>query len=71
MTIEKLDFIFPFFVLLYGLLLTLVLNWPQLMERAEARCPKELLAQLQAHRGLALICLVVGAIWSLQSLWLG
>ncbi len=70
MTIEKLDFIFPYFVLAYGFLITLVLHWPRLIERAEGRLPPHMLTQLQAHRGLALLCLVVGAFWSLQNLWL-
>ena len=68
MTIQELDFYFPFIVFAYGLIVTIPLNLPQLMELAEERLPRENLRQLQAHRGLAMFCLVVGAFWSLQNL---
>lgn len=70
MDIQTLDFLFPFFVLAYGFLVTCVLSWPQLVQLAEQRLPDQLLKQLMAHRVLALVCLVVGAFWSLQNLWL-
>ncbi len=69
MTIHELDFIFPFFVLGYGALVTFVLNMPVLMERAEHRLPQEWLRQIQAHRILALVSLIGGGLWSLQNLW--
>ena len=69
MTYQELDFIFPFFVLAYGALLTFVLNVPALMKLAEERFPLPLLKQLNMHRGLALVCLVIGSIWSLQNIW--
>lgn len=71
MTIQKLDFIFPFVVLAYGFLVTFVLSLPALVQIAEQRLPEPLLKQLMGHRFLAMICLVVGGVWSLQNLWLG
>lgn len=67
---ERLDFLFPFVVLGYGAVMTLVLNSPLLSELAETRLPAALHQQLKAHRALGLICLVVGGFWSLQNLWL-
>jgi hypothetical protein len=70
MHIQTLDLIFPFFVFAYGALVTFVLNLPVLMDLAERRLPGTLVQQLAAHRILALVCLVAGAVWSLQNLWL-
>jgi hypothetical protein len=70
MTLEKLDLLFPFIVFGYGALITFVLNQPVLERLAETRLPPPMRAQLQAHRGLALFCLVAGGLWSLQNLWL-
>lgn len=70
MTPEKLDLIFPFLVLTYGTIMTLVLHHPFFIQMAEQRLPYTVIQQIQGHRGLALICLVVGAIWSTQNLWL-
>lgn len=67
---EQLDFIFPFIVFGYGAIMTFVLN-SSLMEIAETRIPIQLLNQFKAHRNLGVVCLVVGALWSLQNLWFG
>ena len=69
MSLEHLDFIFPFFVLAYGATLTFVLHSPQLEKLAQSHLPESLAQQLRAHKVLALICLVLGALWSLQNLW--
>lgn len=69
MTYKELDFIFPFIVLFYGALMTFVLNSPALMKIADQRFTPELRQQMRMHRGLALVSLVVGALWSLQNLW--
>lgn len=66
---EKLDLIFPFVVFGYGAIMTLVLNSPVLSGLAETRLPPQMHHQLKAHRGLGVICLVVGGLWSLQNLW--
>ena len=70
MTYQELDALFPFVVLTYGALLTFVLNSPKLMSLAEEKFPTQLVRQMNAHRILAIICLFVGGLWSLQSLWL-
>jgi len=70
MTPETLDRIFPFFVAGYGAVMTLVLHSRFFMELAESRLPSELTQQIKGHRGLGLVCLVVGSLWSLQNLWL-
>lgn len=70
MTPERLDFIFPLVVFAYGATMTLLLHTEFLMELAEQRFPTHLTQQLKTHRGLGLICLVVGTFWTLQNLWL-
>lgn len=70
MSIEKLDLLFPFVVFAYGCFMTFVLNHPALMELAENRMPHSVLQQMRGHRVLALVCLGVGSIWSLQNIWL-
>ena len=70
MTPEKLDFIFPFIVCAYGTIMTLMLNTPLFTELAEQRLPANITQQIKGHRGLGLFCLLAGAFWSLQNLWL-
>ena len=69
MTYKELDFLFPFFVLAYGALMTFTLNSPRLMRLAEERFPQTLVQQMNMHRGLGLLSLFLGAAWSLQNLW--
>lgn len=71
MDIQTLDFIFPFFVLIYGALITVVLNIPQLEKLAAEKFTTDIYNQLKGHRILALVCLFVGAFWSLQNIWAG
>jgi hypothetical protein len=71
MTIQQLDFYFPFYVFAYGFILTFILNQAALLEFAEQRLPAHLVGQLKMHRGLAMICLCAGGAWSLQNLWVG
>lgn len=68
--ISQLDILFPYVCLAYGALMTLVLSSRRLSKLAEDRFPAPMVAQWRAHRGLALICLVVGAAWVLQNIWL-
>jgi hypothetical protein len=70
MTPEKLDLWFPFIVFAYGAIMTFTLNHPTLQELAETRLPHAVAQQMKAHRGLGLICLAIGGMWSLQNLWL-
>ena len=67
--ISQLDFMFPFFVFGYGLLMTVILNHQGLMEIAEQQLPTNILTQFRAHRALGITCLIVGTFWSLQNLW--
>ncbi|NJL25834.1 MAG: hypothetical protein HC902_12110 [Calothrix sp. SM1_5_4] len=60
MTPEKLDLLFPFLVLGYGVTMTLVLNTPFFADLAEKRLPHPVAQQIRAHRGLGLVCLIVG-----------
>lgn len=70
MTYEKLDFIFPFVVLAYGVMMTVVMTHPTLVKLSEDRMPEAVHKQLQAHRVLGFVCLLIGSLWSLQNLWL-
>ena len=70
MTIEKLDLLFPYVCFFYGAVMTFVLNSSALSRIADESFPSELLANYRSHRGLALVCLVVGGAWILQNLWL-
>lgn len=70
MTPEKLDYAFPFIVFFYGALMTFILYHPFFVQLAEDRLPGPMLIQIRSHRGLALICLTVGSLWSTQNLWL-
>lgn len=70
MTYQQLDLIFPFFVFIYGAMMTFVLNNQKLMAIARDRFPIDLLKQMNAHRKLAIVCLIIGGPWSLQTLWM-
>jgi hypothetical protein len=73
MTVEKLDFFFPFVVFFYGLLLLLVLENPVLVKIGEERLGavfKQAMQQLSRHKGLAWICFFVGGLWSIQNVYL-
>lgn len=70
MSYEKLDLLFPYICFAYGVIMTLVLNSSALGRLADERLPSDLVAQWRSHRGLAMVCLVVGAAWILQNLWL-
>ena len=67
---DKLDLLFPLFVFAYGTLLTFVLHAPPLANLVESRLPYAVAKQVKAHRALGIVCLVLGAVWSLQNLWL-
>ncbi len=68
MSIKELDYFFPFFVLGYGVLITLLFE-SGLIALGNGRIPEPMLQQLKGNRVLGLICLVVGLLWSLQNLW--
>ncbi len=69
MTYQELDFIFPFIVFGYGVLMTLAMNHPRLVRLADEKFPQGLVDQMRGHRFLGVLCLVLGGLWSLQNLW--
>lgn len=69
MNLILLDFIFPFFVFFYGLLVLIVLESPLLVRIGEERM-NYVFAQMRGHKTLAWICFFVGGLWSLQNVWL-
>jgi hypothetical protein len=69
MTPEKLDYIFPFVVFFYGLVLLLVLENPILVKIGEQRLGAAFQAMTR-HKSLAWICFFVGGLWSIQNVYL-
>lgn len=70
MTVAHLDAWFPYICFAYGFVMTMVLASDRLNRLADERFPEELVARWRGHRGLAAFCLVAGAAWILQNLWL-
>jgi hypothetical protein len=70
MNIQQLDFMFPFIVFTYGLVLLAILNLPLFKKLAEEKLSPEFYANLQTKKLLAYLCFFVGGLWSLQNLWL-
>lgn len=68
MTPEKLDFIFPFAVFFYGLLMVVVLENPVLARLGQERMGAAY-ANLTKHKSLAWVCFFVGGLWAVQNLW--
>nr|WP_295902093.1 hypothetical protein [uncultured Bdellovibrio sp.] len=68
MTPEKLDFIFPFVVFFYGLLMVLVLENPVLVRIGQERMG-EAFHNLSRHKTLGWVCFFVGGLWSAQNVW--
>lgn len=67
---QRLDAIFPWIVLAYGALVSFTLSSDRLNALADRYVPSEHLARLRGHRRLALICLAIGGLWTLQDLLL-
>lgn len=65
---EKLDFIFPFVVFSYGLLMVLVLENPVLVRLGEERLGTTF-DSLMRHKSLGWICFFVGGFWAAQNVW--
>jgi hypothetical protein len=70
MSPQAIDTVFPYVCFLYGSVMTFVLNIPALVRIADERLPQNLAAQWKGHRALAFTCMLVGAAWTLQNLWL-
>jgi hypothetical protein len=69
-TYQVIDFYFPFVVFVYGVVITFILNSTFFTELAEKRLPPQMWQQMQVHRILAIVSLVVGGLWSLQNLYI-
>ena len=69
MTPEKLDFIFPFFVFFYGLLIVLVVETPALSRLGEERM-RHFFHNIERHKSLGWFCFFIGGLWSAQNVWL-
>jgi hypothetical protein len=70
MSLNELDQMFPLVIFLYGALLLGVLSIPRVWSLAQEHLPADYLLRLKAKRGLAYFCVVLGALWSLQNIWL-
>lgn len=68
-TISTLDFYFPFIVFFYGLVINFMLEIPHFVQLARKRMPSQY-ASFERHRGIAVVSLYVGGLWSLQNIWL-
>lgn len=66
--IQDIDFYFPFIVLFYGVIMSIVTSLPALRKLAEENLQSDMVAQLYSHRILGLICCTVGGLWTLQRL---
>jgi hypothetical protein len=66
--ILALDRLFPFFLLIYGFFVLLVLELPFFQRVLEAQSHSAF-GTLKNRRALAWFSLVLGAFWSLQNLW--
>ena len=66
--VQEIDLYFPYLVLIYGSIMTLVTQLPQLRQKADESMSTELVQWFYGHRVLGLICLAVGGLWTLQRL---
>ena len=68
MNLILLDYLFPFMMFFYGLLVLIVLEAP-FTRKVHENMSNYFVQQLRAHKPLAWICFFVGGLWSLQNLW--
>lgn len=66
----ELDLYFPYIVLLYGTIMTLVTNTPGLLEKASENMNPELLHWFYGHKMIGSACLFVGGLWSIQRVFI-
>ena len=71
MTYKEIDYAFPFFVFFYGLVMTVVLNSPFLLQIGEKYGTHPAFVRFKSHKVLGAVCLILGSLWSLQNLWAG
>lgn len=70
MSLEQLDFIFPFVLLFYGVVVSVCANLPVFERIASQSGLEEQYQALKAKQLFGLVCLGLGGVWSLQNLWL-
>jgi hypothetical protein len=70
MLAQKLDFLFPFVVFCYGVLVVFVTEITPLVRQAESK-GHLWTHTLRQHTALAWMCFWVGGLWSLQNLLFG
>ena len=68
LSIQKLDFYFPFLMFFYGLAINFILEFPYLVAMARKEMPSQY-ATLEKHRQIAIFSLYIGGLWSLQNMW--
>ncbi|MEM7646486.1 MAG: hypothetical protein AAF203_06230 [Pseudomonadota bacterium] len=64
--IQELDLYFPFIILAYGLVMTIVTNSSALEEKAFANFDAQMVSWFYGHKILGVICLFIGGLWSIQ-----
>ena len=69
MSLKTLDFIFPFIVFFYGLILLVMLETRFFQQLGHSRL-HQAYQQLVVHRPLAWVCFFIGGLWSLQNLFI-
>lgn len=67
MSWSQVDFLFPFFVFFYGILMVFVQETPVLARLAQSRMPDSF-SQITSRKTLAWVCFFVGGLWSLQNI---
>jgi hypothetical protein len=68
--IAELDLYFPYIVLFYGLVMSVVTHIPGLFEQARETLDPDVLHWFYGHRIMGSVCLFVGGLWSLQRLFI-
>lgn len=63
---NELDFYFPYIVLIYGLLMTVLTNIPFLKQKLASTLDQEVIQWFYSHKMMGAVCLFVGGLWSFQ-----
>ncbi|MCJ8276723.1 MAG: hypothetical protein HRT44_08860 [Bdellovibrionales bacterium] len=64
--IAEVDFYFPFIVLMYGLVMSIVTHGSYFKKMAYQSFNDEMVQWFYGHRMLGLVCLTIGGLWSFQ-----
>lgn len=63
---NELDLYFPYIVLFYGSIMTLLTNIPFLKRKVAPHLDHEVVQWFYGHQMLGAVCLFVGILWSFQ-----